>query len=121
MKKLVIFLIGVLFYQNSLAQNLKLEVINKTKFDIDSIAIYDQHIGLLKKESSVIIESNGIILRDGLIMGLKEGYIKGKKRYPTAIECLNGNKTKIETGHLILEITMIEDRNGYWLHFEPKL
>jgi hypothetical protein len=121
MKRVILFFIGILFYQNCFSQDLKIELINKTAFEIDSIAICKQYIGLLKKDSSIIVESNGIALRDGRIDGLNQGYIKGKKLNPQIIECLNGQTYKIESGHLTCEIIMIEDKYGCRLYYNLKL
>mgnify|MGYP006180002051 CR=1 FL=1 len=120
MKRLILFYIGIVFSQNCVGQDLKIEFINKTGVDIDSVAIYDQYIGLFKKDSSFTIETSEIILQDHSIIGLPQGYIKGKKRYPKVIECLSGTKSRISSGHLIFEIVMIEDKNGYQLYFKRK-
>lgn len=120
MKRVILFFIGILFYQNCFSQGLKIELINKTALDIDSIAICKLYIGLLKKDSSVIVESNGIALRDGSIECLHQGYIKGKKLNPLLIQCLNGQRYIIESGHLIFEIFMREDKYGCQLEYRLK-
>lgn len=81
MKRLLLIFIGILFYQNCIGQDLKIKLTNKTGFDIDSVAISNRYIGLLKKDSSITVECNAITMERGFIMELPKGTIKRKKRH----------------------------------------
>jgi hypothetical protein len=120
MKTLIIIVFGFLLNQNSFGQNLKIELTNKTGFDIDSVAIGSKYVGLLKKNTSIIVESNRIAMQGGSIMGFPKGSIKGKKRHPQILECATGMKS-ITKGNYSFDIVMNENRTGYQLYYKRKL
>ena len=68
MRNLLSIAFAVLFCQNISGQKVKIELTNKTGFDIDSLAISCKYIGLLKKDSSIIVECNEISIQSGMIM-----------------------------------------------------
>ncbi len=120
MKKLFVIFFIALMLQSCFGQDLKIELINKTGFDIDSAAICDLPIGLFKKDSTITVELNQILMQDHSIMGFPEGNIKGKKRHPLVWECGTGAKS-ITNGSYSFDIIMVEDKNGYQLYYRRKL
>ena len=119
MKTLILFILGILTYRNSFEQNLKIELTNKTGFDIDSVALCSKYVGLLKKDSSVTIQCDEIIMQDESIMGFPNGNIKDKKRLPLIWECATGSKT-INRGNYSFNIFISENGNKYQLYYSKK-
>ena len=68
MRNSILIAFAVLFCQNISGQNLKIELVNKTGFDIDSLTVSCKYIGLLKKDSSIILECDKISIQSGMIM-----------------------------------------------------
>ena len=119
MKTFILFFFGILSYMKGFEQNLKIELTNKTGFDIDSVALCTNYVGLLKKDSSVTIQCDEIIMQDERIMGFPNGSIKGMKRNPRIWKCATKKKT-IYSGHYNFDIVMADNKNGYQLYYRKK-
>ena len=115
-KKIILSCI-IILSSNIYAQKVKFEITNKTGFDIDSFSFYNKYIGLLKKDSIIIVECDTIFTLGQF--EFPKGDIKGKKRHLQSVECASFRET-ITTGNYWLDIVMREDSYGYALYYRQK-
>ncbi|RZK17467.1 MAG: hypothetical protein EOO43_13460 [Flavobacterium sp.] len=101
------------------AQNVHLEVANKTGYDIDSVAISHTYIGLIKRDTVINIICDRVETDSKLIMGFPDGSIKGKIRYPKVYECGVGLGSLVN-GTYKVDIVIVEDPLGYQLYYRQK-
>jgi len=67
---------------NCFGQKLKIEIFNKTGFDLDSIKVQGKYIGSIKKNSSIVLSDfMKFKIQDGLPFGFPYGVIVGEKTY----------------------------------------
>ena len=115
MRNSILIAFAALFCQNISGQNLKIELVNKTGFDIDSLAISCKYIGLLKKDSSITLECEKISIQSGMILLFPTGFIKGKKSERQILQCGTGI-TSVSDGNYVFDIGMIENIAGFQLY-----
>jgi len=97
-------------------QNLKIELFNKTGFDLDSVLIGDKYVGSIKKDASIIItDCNELTMQDGLPYGLPHGTVKGRKRDRRSLVFCGTGCKNVSTGQYKFDITLNETENGYTL------
>lgn len=115
--KLLFFLLIV--SQISFGQHLKIELFNKTGYDLDSISIGTASFIKIKKDSSVIINNcKEITMMGDLPIGTVNGRINEKVHDKRFIGiCGTGNKT-VHKGHYQFNIIMIDGTNGYRLLYQ---
>ena len=121
MKVIAIFMMTFSFCQILHGQKLKIELFNKTGYDLDSVSVGDNYVGELKKDSSVmILDCKQIrIVSRALYNGY--GIIKNKTKQKRLIRyCWRGIKN-IKKGDFKFDITLVEDDYSYaffWDHHE---
>lgn len=119
MKIFISFLISLVFYNADYAQNLKIEIFNKTSYDIDSLVIDDIYVGSIKKgQKFLVLECKEITIQDRLPYGFPDGVIKNKKRTTELFGLCGTGRTSVTTGHFKFDITVTENENGYRLFWD---
>ena len=104
---------------NGFAQKLKIEIFNKTEFDLDSVEINDIYIGSIKKDSSLLIVNlEELKIQDGLPFGLPYGIIRDKKRYGGFFGFCGTGLTTVNKGKFKFDIIIREREGAYILYWE---
>lgn len=124
MKQYIIYFFLLLFYYNSNGQDLKIELFNKSGYDLDSVYFKRNYIGQIKKDSSILIlNCEKMILEDNLPSFSPHGVIKNKKKCEPksseGIEC--GTRIRpeeINQGHYKFNINVIETNFCYRLYWK---
>ena len=116
MKKITLLVLVLISFNSMFAQDLKIELFNKTGYNLDSVFMGNEGFAKIKKDSSVTIHNiKEISLLGGLPIGTANGRIYEKKRDTRLLGiCGTGNKT-VRKGHLQFDIIMVDGENGYRL------
>ena len=116
MKAITFLVLLLISFHSSYAQHLKIELFNKTGYNLDSVSMGIEGYAKIKKDSSFTIHSiKEISLLGGLPIGTANGRIYEKKRDTRFMGiCGTGNKT-VRKGHLQFDIIMVDGENGYRL------
>ena len=103
----------------SFGQHLKIELFNKTGYNLDSVSIGTEGIVKIKKDSSAVIHGcKDLSMMGGLPIGNANGKIYEKKRDTRFIGiCGTGNKS-VHKGHFQFDIIMVDSENGYRLFYQ---
>ncbi len=119
MKTLLFFFFLLSVSQMSFGQHLKIELFNKTGYDLDSVSIGNEGFVKIKKDSSVVIRNcKEIAMMGGLPIGTANGKIYEKKRDARFIGiCGTGNK-RVRKGYFKFDIIMVDGENGYRLFYQ---
>ena len=79
---------------------LKVEVFNRTGFDLDSVSIEDKYVGIIKKSASVVVtDLKELEMQDNLPFGLATGV------------------HAVSEGNYTFDITLHEGEEGYRLYW----
>ena len=119
MKTTLLFFFLLSVSQISLGQHLKIELFNKTGYDLDSVSIGNEGYVKIKKDSSVVIHScKELAMMGNLPVGTANGKIYEKKRDVRFIGiCGTGNK-RVHKGHFQFDVIMVDSDNGYRLFYQ---
>lgn len=119
MKTTVLFFFLLSVSQISFGQHLKIELFNKTGYNLDSVSIGNEGFVKLKKDSSVVIHGiKEISMMGGLPIGTANGKIYEKKRDARFLGiCGTGNKS-VRKGYFKFDIIMVDGENGYRLFYQ---
>ncbi len=120
-----VFLLSIVIGISNLfkSQALTIKLNNKTGYNINAIEFACKYIGLLNKDSSIIInDCNELNTYYSGPFGPKNGYIKGKgKSIKTPIPLCgtsSGETQKITQGKFEYDILFFEDEKGYSLFYK---
>ena len=116
MKAITLIVLLLISINSIFAQRLKIELFNKTGYNLDSVSMGSEGLAKIKKDSSVTIHGiKEISTLGGLPIGIANGRIYEKKRDTRFMGmCGTGNKT-VRKGHLQFDIIMVDGENGYRL------
>ncbi len=115
---LAIFLLTLSLYFIFFFQNLKIEIFNRTNYDIDSLNIADNFFHIKKGTSLFIENCKSISIQAGLPFGLPEAKIKGKNRDDSRWDFCGTGVKKIKRGKYKFDIMIMEDGSSYTLYWE---
>src|ERR1700733_10963725 len=119
MRIFLFYLISFLFCQSGYGQNLKMELFNKTGYDLDSVSIGEKYVGFIKSGHSLLIsDCKEITMQDGLPYGLPDGTIKNKKRNTELLGLCGTGRTSVSSGNFKFNITVMENEFGYRLFWD---
>jgi hypothetical protein len=115
---LTISLLSLSVYFMFFFQNLKLEIYNKTNYDIDSLQIGDEFFNV-KKGTAIHIENcSSISMQAGIPFGLPIAKIK-RRNDGTMLWYLCGTGVKeIKRGRFKFDIEIREDSSSYLLYWK---
>lgn len=116
MKAITLLILLLININSVFSQHLKIELFNKTGYNLDSVSMGNEGFAKIKKDSSVTIHGiKEISTLGGLPIGTANGRIYEKKRDTRFIGiCGTGNKT-VRKGRLQFDIIMVDGENGYRL------
>jgi hypothetical protein len=119
MKTILLFFFLLMGSKFSFGQHLKIELFNKTGYDLDSVSIGNEGFVKIKKDSSVVIHGcKDLSMMGGLPIGNANGKIYEKKRDTRFLGiCGTGNK-RVRKGHFQFDIIMVDGENGYRLFYQ---
>lgn len=119
MKTILLFFFLLIGSKFSFAQHLKIELFNKTGYDLDSVSMGNEGFVKIKKDSSAVIHScKTLSMMGGLPIGTANGRINEKKHDKRFIGiCGTGNKT-VRKGYFQFDIIMVDGENGYRLFYQ---
>ena len=97
-------------------QTVKVELFNRTHFDLDSVKIDNYYVGFIKKDSSIIIQKlTSIVMEDILPFWPPCGIIKEKNRSVKLVGLCGTGKRDETMGEYKFDIIYREDDDGYRL------
>lgn len=119
MKTITLLFFLLIGFKSCFAQHLKIELFNKTGYDLDSVSIGNEGFVKIKKDSSAVINGcKDLSIMGGLPIGTANGRIYEKKRDARFIGiCGTGNK-RVHKGYLKFDIIMVDGENGYRLFYQ---
>lgn len=119
MKNFTLLFFLVMCSKFSFGQHLKIELFNKTGYDLDSVSIGNEGFVKIKKDSSAVIRGcKELSMMGGLPIGTANGRIYSKKRDARFIGiCGTGNK-RVHKGYLKFDIVVVDGENGYRLFYQ---
>jgi len=119
MKTTLLLFFSLSVSQISFGQHLKIELFNKTGYDLDSVSIGNEGFVKIKKDSSAVIHGcKDLSMMGGLPIGTANGRIHEKKHDKRFIGiCGTGNKT-VRKGYFQFDIIMVDGENGYRLFYQ---
>lgn len=119
MKNFTLLFFLVMCSKFSFGQHLKIELFNKTGYDLDSVSIGNEGFVKIKKDSSAFIRGcKELSMMGGLPIGTANGRIYSKKRDARFIGiCGTGNK-RVHKGYLKFDIVVVDGENGYRLFYQ---
>ena len=110
----LIFIFGVL--STCYGQDLKVTIYNKTGYDLDSVSLGECYVGIIKKESSVLVsDCKGFTVQDGVPFGFAQGTIKEKKKNTERLGLCGTGVSFTSSGVYKFDIAMMEQTAGYRL------
>ncbi len=118
MKTVTLIFFLLIGFKSGFSQHLKIELFNKTGYDLDSVSMGNEGFEKIKKDSSAVIHNcKELSIMGGLPIGTANGKIHEKKcdRRFVGI-CGTGNKT-VRKGHFQFDIIMVDGENGYRLFY----
>lgn len=119
MKKTILLLTLLFFLINCNGQELKIQIFNKTGFDVDSIYIGDKVINQIKCNDSIwVLDCKSLVIQDGVAWSYAGGNIKSKTRdkKPPG-HCGTGIKT-VNSGNYFFDLILIEGENRFRIYYE---
>ena len=119
MKTTILFFFLLSVSQISFGQHLKIELFNKTGYNLDSVSIGNEGFVTIKKDSSAVIYGiKEISMMGALPIGTANGKIYEKKRDARFLGiCGTGNKS-VRKGYFKFDIIMVDGENGYRLFYQ---
>jgi len=100
-----------------LGQGVCIKVYNKTGYDLDSLSFDHFYLGLLRKDSTVLIsEIEEIIMQGELPLHRPFGIIEGKSRQNKMLKCSTKSK-KNKSGYYEFDLFIFETNNDYRLYW----
>ena len=119
MKTTILFFFLLSVSQISFGQHLKIELFNKTGYNLDSVSIGNEGFVKIKKDSSAVIYGiKEISMMGALPIGTANGKIYEKKRDARFLGiCGTGNKS-VHKGYFKFDIIMVDGENGYRLFYQ---
>jgi len=119
MKTTILFFFLLSVSQISFGQHLKIELFNKTGYNLDSVSIGNEGFVTIKKDSSAVIHGiKEISMMGALPIGNANGKIYEKKRDARFLGiCGTGNKS-VRKGYFKFDIIMVDGENGYRLFYQ---
>ncbi|GGC93762.1 hypothetical protein GCM10011508_21220 [Flavobacterium lutivivi] len=96
---------------------IKVEVYNKTIFNIDSLNI-DNNFYSIPKGKSLIIKCRSLTLQDGLLFGEPKAKIDGMKKSNFKPFICETGITTVRTGDYAFDIKSLVEKNEYILFWE---
>lgn len=119
MKTTILFFFLLSVSQISFGQHLKIELFNKTGYNLDSVSIGNEGFVTIKKDSSAVIHGiKEISMMGALPIGTANGKIYEKKRDARFLGiCGTGNKS-VRKGYFKFDIIMVDGENGYRLFYQ---
>jgi hypothetical protein len=119
MKTITLFFFLLMCSKFSFGQHLKIELFNKTGYDLDSVSIGNEGFVKIKKDSSAVIRGcKELSMMGGLPIGTANGMIYEKKRDARFIGiCGTGNK-RVHKGYFKFDIIVLDGENGYRLFYQ---
>ena len=120
MKTVVIFLMTFLFCQILNGQKLRIEIINKTGYDLDSVSIGDKFVGKLKKNAKKSVKhcKEIEIASGGFLVSDYDAIIKNKNEDGRFRGYCGVGLRKITNGRIIFNVTVVENEYGYRLFWK---
>jgi hypothetical protein len=109
----LIIMIYFLFFTS----NLKIEVFNKTSFDIDSLNVNGKFYKIEKQKSLVIKDCQELSIQDNLPFGPPEGIIKNMKSDTTTVFLCGTGVEQIENGNYKFNIEALVEKDYYMLYW----
>ncbi|HRG18233.1 MAG TPA: hypothetical protein PLP39_04035 [Flavobacterium lutivivi] len=96
---------------------IKIEVYNKTIYDIDSLNIDNNFYSILKGKS-LIIKCRSLTMQDGLLFGEPRAKIDGLKKSNFKPFICGTGITTVRTGNYVFDIKSMIEKNEYILFWE---
>ncbi|MBI2722462.1 MAG: hypothetical protein HYX39_09830 [Bacteroidetes bacterium] len=123
MKTLVFYIAITLFLFSTVfafGQSLKIEIFNRTNYDLDSVSIGEKFVGTIEKDSSIIVtDCKRIILQDRYVpFGPVDGVIKDKRRNSEFFGFCGNGKELFLKGEYKFDIYVSETKLGYRLYWD---
>jgi len=115
----VILYSAIIVFSSSLTfgQNITVITFNKTGYDLDSVSFYNNFLGDIPKDSSVVLSSlNEIVMQGDVPLHRPFGSIDGKIRPLNLLECGTKSMKKYE-GVFMFDILIYETGNEYRLYW----
>jgi hypothetical protein len=114
--KFAIIMLVVIVSSKIYGQNLKIELFNKTLYDLDSVTIGEKFVGKIKKNSSIVVlDCKEIVMQSGLPYGFPHAIIIGKEKSTSFFGLCGTGRKKITKGKFKFDITLKETENDYRL------
>ena len=119
MKTITFLFLLVMGSEFIFGQHLKIELFNKSGFDLDSVSIGNEGFVKIKKDSSIVIRGcKEISMMGGLPIGTANGRIYEKKRDTRFIGICGTGNNRVHKGYFKFDIIMIDGENGYRLFYQ---
>jgi hypothetical protein len=115
----VILYSAIIVFSSSLTfgQNITVITFNKTGYDLDSVSFYNNFLGDIPKDSSVVLSSlNEIVMQGDVPLHRPFGSIDEKMRPLNLLECGTKSMEKYE-GVFMFDILIYEIGNEYRLYW----
>jgi hypothetical protein len=110
----LITLIYFIFFFN----NLRVEVFNKTSYDLDSLKIDNKFYHIKKGDALLVDNCKSISMQGGLPFGLPQANINGKIKDTFQILLCGTGVEEIKNGQYQFDIVLSEYNNLYRLYWE---
>lgn len=102
----------------TIAQNIQIEVFNKTGYTLDSVSFENYYLGKIRKDSSVFISGiDEFSIQGDVPLNRPFGIIEGKKRPLNLKSCATKSKKK-KSGNYAFDIFIHERGNEYRLYWK---
>jgi hypothetical protein len=115
---ITISVITLLFCQIIQAQSLRIEIFNRTGYDLDSVYMDYNYVGSIKKDSSVLVlDCKEIVMDSGMPIGRPEGIIKNKVKTSEPQYLCGTEIYSVKEGDFKFDIKIMEEASNYRLYW----
>jgi len=118
LKLLAISIPTVSLFSVLFPQDLKIEIFNKTNYDIDSLSFGNSFYPIKKGTSVFIKNCSTISIQSGLPFGIPEAKIKRKNDGVFKWDLCGTGISEITRGHYKFDIAITEDSNSFILYWK---